>query len=183
MCKRCSIIIIFMILVVSGCASTNVHTPTDRHALTADLVTASYIIADTLQKNLSQPLRPEDTLIVASFVDVNNLQQSSPAGRIIAEQVGSRFAQKGMKVVELKLRSGSVYMAERKGEFLLSRELQEVVRRHEPAAVIVGVYAEGFDKLYVSSRLIRSVDNVVISSADIGIPMSPYEMEMMVAGQ
>ena len=144
-----------------------------------DLVTNSYRIAETLQQNLRQPLGPEDTIIVASFVNVDNLQQSSTFGRIIAEQVGSRFAQKGYKVLELTLRKNSIFMSERKGEFLLSRDLRQVSRDHNAAAVIVGVYGEGYDTVYVSSRIVRPADNIILASCDLGIPMSFRAMEQM----
>ena len=140
-------------------------------------------MADNLQNNLTQPLRPDDTIIVASFVNVDNLEQSSTFGRIIAEQIGSRFAQKGYKVVEMKLRQHSVFMAERKGEFLLSRDLREVSRNHNAAAVVVGVYGEAYDRVYVSSRIVRPSDNVVIASCDYGVPMDYNEMNIMLGAE
>jgi len=168
-------------LVLSSCAAQEglEYSRTGGHAWTGGLVTTSYIMADNLQNNLSQPISPNDTIIVASFVNVDNLQESSTLGRIIAEQIGSRFAQKGYKVVEMKLRQHSVFMAERKGEFLLSRDLREVSRNHNAAAVVVGVYGEGFDQVYVSSRIVRPSDNVVIASCDTSIPMGVNEMEVM----
>lgn len=135
-----------------------------------DLVYISYQIVDKLESDLKSPIAPDDTIIVASFVDINNLTVSSTFGRIMAEQVGSRFAQKGYKVVEMKLRDKSVFIEEGKGEFLLSRNLKDISKNHNASAVIVGTYGCSRDKIYVSIRIINPGDNVVLTSCDYGIP-------------
>ena len=135
-----------------------------------DLVGVSYIIVNDLENSLKAPISQDDTIIVASFVDVNNLQVSSSFGRIMAEQVGSRLAQKGYKVKELKLRQNSVFVEEGKGEFLLSREIKDLSLNHSASAVVVGTYARSRDKIYVSTRIVAPEDSVILASADYGIP-------------
>ncbi len=138
-----------------------------------------YSLADKLADNVIEPLGPSDTLIVASFVNVNNLEESSSFGRIIAEQIASRFAQRGQPVIELKLRQNSIFISEGKGEFMLSRDLREISKTHNASAVVAGTYAEGGDRLYVSARIVRPTDNIVISAYDYGIPMQPNIMSVM----
>jgi hypothetical protein len=77
--------------------------------------------ADTLNYYAAQSLGPSNPLIVASFVNVNNLEEPSSFGRIIAEQVASRFTQRGQPIIELKLRQNSIFISEGKGEFMLRR--------------------------------------------------------------
>jgi TolB-like protein len=138
-----------------------------------------YKIADTLADNVAQGLGPEETLMVASFVNVNNLEESSSFGRIIAEQIASRFAQRGQKIIELKLRQNSIFISEGKGEFMLSRDVREISRTHNASAIVVGTYADGGDRLYVSARIVRPADSMVISSTDAGIPMQSNTMSVM----
>jgi TolB-like protein len=144
-----------------------------------NLVRVGYNMADTLADSATQPIGPSDTLIVASFVSVNNLEQSSSFGRIIAEQIASRFAQRGQRVIEMKLRQNSIFISEGKGEFMLSRDLREISRTHNASAVVVGTYADGGDRMYVSARIVRPADNIVIAAADFGIPMQPNTMGVM----
>jgi TolB-like protein len=162
---------------IVGCAAQQM--PARADYLNGNLVAVSYGMADTLADNTAQVIEPSDTLIVASFVNVNNLEESSSFGRIIAEQIASRFAQRGQRVIELKLRQTSIFISEGKGEFMLSRDLREISRNHNASAVVVGTYADGGDRLYVSARIVRPADSMVISSTDVGIPMQSNTMSVM----
>jgi TolB-like protein len=150
------------ILLIVGCAIQ--QPPTRAEYWDGNLVTVGYTMADKLADNAAQALGPSDTLIVASFVNVNNLEESSSFGRIIAEQIASRFAQRGQRVIELKLRQNSIFISEGKGEFMLSRDLREISRTHNASAVVVGTYADGGDRLYVSARMVRPADNLLIAA-------------------
>ena len=105
-------------LALNGCSQPShqaVNGFSYQRNLDISLVDVSYAIVEKLEGNLKAPISPNDTIIVASFVDVNNLTVSSPFGRIMAEQVGSRLAQKGYKVIELKLRQNSIFIEKEKG--------------------------------------------------------------------
>ncbi len=164
-----------------GCIAP--YTSARSDAWDGNLVTVGYMMADRLAENVAQSLGPSDTLIVASFVNVNNLEESSSFGRIIAEQIASRFTQRGRPVIELKLRQNSIFIREGQGEFMLSRDLREISKTHNAAAVVVGTYAAGGDRLYVSARMVRPTDNMVISGCDYGIPMAPMTMATMLRGE
>lgn len=69
--------------------------------------------------------------------------------------------------------------SEGKGEFMLSRDLREISRTHNASAVVVGTYADEGDRLYVSARIVRPTDSIVISAADFGIPMQPNTMNVV----
>jgi TolB-like protein len=146
-----------------------------------NLVAVAYTIADKLAAAewFAQLIGSSDPLIVASFVNVNNLEESSSFGRILAEQIGSRFVQRGHKVIELKLRQESIFIREGNGEFLLSRDIRELSKTYNAAAVVVGTYAEGVDRMYVSARTLRPVDSMIISTFDVGIVMNPVAMSVL----
>lgn len=161
-----------------GCAAQQSAARSDA-AWDGNLVKVGYSMADKLADNAAQSIGPSDTLIVASFVNINNLEESSSFGRIIAEQIASRFAQRGQRVIEMKLRQNSIFISEGKGEFMLSRDLREISRTHNASAVVVGTYADGGDRLYVSARLVRPTDSIVISASDFGIPMQPNTINVV----
>jgi TolB-like protein len=148
-----------------------------------DLVRASYIAADSLLKGAEEQSKDADnakmvqfdlnkTILVASFVNIDDMQMSSTFGRIVAEQIGSRVSQKGYKVIEMKLRN-SVFVQERTGELLLSREILEISLNHDAHAVIVGTYAEGKETVYVTAKLVRANDGVILASHDYSLPVGP----------
>lgn len=169
------VLLALCLIVGVGCASNYGMRP---YVWDGNLVPISYSIANELETRLNQPLSMQDAIIVASFVNVNNLNESSTFGRIIAEQIASKFAQKGYRIQEVRLRQGSIFMQEGKGEFLLSRELQDISRNHNASAVIVGTFAESLNRIYVSARIVRPSDSIVISSYDVGIPMSVQEISL-----
>jgi TolB-like protein len=166
---------------IMGCAAQQPAARSD--VWDGNLVTVGYTIADQLADNGSQSIGSSDTLIVASFVNVNNLEESSSFGRMIAEQIASRFAQRGHRVIEMKLRQTSIFISEGKGEFMLSRDLREISRTHNASAVVVGTYADGGNRLYVSARIVRPTDNLILAACDYGIPMATNTMSVMLRNQ
>ncbi|MEJ5364648.1 MAG: FlgO family outer membrane protein [Desulfosoma sp.] len=145
-----------------------------------NVVSAAYRIADAMAGNLRDPVGPDRTILVATFVDVNDLTKSSPFGRIFGEHVASRLAQKGYRVMELKLRQNSIFMENTKGEFLLSRDVKDVSTTHNAWAVVVGTYAASSDRAYVSARMVRAADGVVIGASDGAVLMSPRALAAMI---
>ena len=167
----------------TACAPQTQQQAKNPYELGSDYVEAGYAIANDLDANLRLPLSKDQPIIVASFVNVNNLSESSSFGRMIAEHVGSRLSQRGYKIVELKLRQSSIFMQEGKGEFMLRRDVKEISRMHNAAAVVVGTYASVrssaarhstvHEKIYISSRIVRSDDSTIISSCDYSVQNTP----------
>jgi TolB-like protein len=70
------------------------------------------------------------------------------------------------------LMRNSVYVDRREGEFLLSREVADISTEHNAPVVLVGTYAVGDDNVFVTARLIRTADNVIIGSYDYTVPLT-----------
>jgi TolB-like protein len=138
----------------------------------ADIMGSSHGAADALINAAADRLDLEKPVIAASFVNIDDLDKSSSFGRIISRQVGSRFTARGIKVIEMLLRH-NVYIRQRGGEFLLSRELRNISSEHDAQAVIVGTYAVGRHKVLITARLIRSSDSVILASHDYTLPLDP----------
>ena len=145
----------------------------------SNLVTAGYTITDSLIGNLKVPIDNDKTIIVASFVNINNLEESSTLGRMLSETISSRFSQMGYKVIELKLRKKSIYMEKEKGEFLLSRDMRVVTNKYNAAAIVAGTYGESSSSIFVSAKIINPVDNFVLSSTDHQLVMHWRSLHML----
>jgi TolB-like protein len=162
-------------ILVLGCSASRSYVPppstSEQHVLTGGLVKSGYVIADSLVSKSKVPISNNDTILVASFVNINNLQESSTLGRMLAEHVASRLSQRGYKVIDMRLRTESVFMQEGKGEFLLSRDLREVSKNHNASAVVVGTYGEALYGIYISARIINPADSTIISSCDYGLAL------------
>lgn len=108
--------------------------------------------------------------VVATLVNIDQLEQSSTLGRLISEQVASRMTQLGYSVLELKVRNG-VYMKRNEGELLLTREIKEVASTHNAQAVIVGTYAESATLVHVNLKVVNPSTNVIIAAHDYALPL------------
>lgn len=109
-------------------------------------------------------------MIAATFVSIDNLSQSSTFGRISSEIMASALAQQGMQVREVKMRD-SMFIEESVGELILSRQVQRLSSQHNARSILMGTYAQGQDYLYVSARVVRAGDAMVLGSADFQLPL------------
>lgn len=164
------ILISISFLAIAGCASTGsqVSEPPSSYVLPDnELVKSAYTIADGLLAQLKINIDKNSSILVTSFVNIDNLKESSTLGRMLAEHVASRLSQRGYKVIEMRLRTTSVFMEEGKGEFLLSRDLRDVSKNQNSTAVVVGTYGlfpNG--EVSVSARVVSPSDSTIISSCD-----------------
>ncbi|MBK7847520.1 MAG: hypothetical protein IPJ73_09750 [Zoogloea sp.] len=108
--------------------------------------------------------------IIATLVNIDQLEQSSTLGRLISEQVASRMSQLGYGVLELKVRNG-VYMKRNEGELLLTREIKGVASTHNAQAVIVGTYAESSTMVYVNLKVVNPASNIILDAYDYALPL------------
>jgi TolB-like protein len=157
----------FLLLSLAGCEAT---APPKEPPPVADIVGTSHAAAAALIYSAGPTLKFDRPLIAATFVNIDELEQAASFGRIVSEQVASQFTQRGYAVIEMLLRN-SVFIKQNGGEFLLSRELKHISSEHDAQAVIVGTYAIGRKKVYVTARLIRASDSVVLASYDYTLPI------------
>lgn len=120
-------------------------------------------------------------MIAATFVSIDNLSQSSTFGRISSEIMASALAQQGMQVREVKMRD-SMFIEESVGELILSRQVQRLSSQHNARSILMGTYAQGQDYLYVSTRVVRSGDAMVLGSADFRVKLD-NNMRSLLEGQ
>ena len=120
---------------------------------------------DQLMKNCLNRLDTDRPLIVASLVSVDDSTQSSTYGRMSAEIIANRLAQLGYQVKELKMNQNRIYIRKGQGEFVLSRELQNIAGQHDVQAVVVGTYAlvnNGYkDSVCVCLKIVDPISNII----------------------
>ncbi|WP_374354902.1 FlgO family outer membrane protein [Chitinimonas sp.] len=143
-------------------------------------IRASYDAADQLLAMVKPALPKDAPLLVSTFVDIDRLTTTSTMGRMLAEQVASRFTQQGYGLVELKLR-GNVFVQEGRGELLLSREVKDLSLSHNVQAVIVGSYAVSAEKLFLNLKIVRPLDSRVLSAHNIALDLDETSRAMLMS--
>ena len=153
------------LLLLGGCA-TQPPENTDYTSVSANaFVAANYRAADALALQLRGKLMDDKPLIMATLVNIDALEQTSMLGRLVSEQLSTRLAQGGMKMLEMKLRN-SVYLKRGQGELMLTRELGDVAHTHNAQAVVVGSYAETRDAIFINVKVIQPATNLVLAGHD-----------------
>ena len=168
--KRCSIISI-AILAASLCLGAGTERNLYALCCGSDLDDISYTAGDMLERNLLYVLDRTLPIISTSFVNLDNLKETSAFGRLIGEQIASRFSQHGYRVIELRLSNGKVLVQERNGELALSREMKRLNKCYDAQAIIVGTYCVAGNRVFLSTRLVSTLDNSILSSYNFSIRM------------
>ena len=139
-------------------------------ALYSRLVAENYHAADALITQARPKLVPDQPILIATIVNIDDLEKSSTLGRVTSEHIATRFFQAGVKVVEMKL-SKSVYMKRNQGELVLTREITDIVRDHNVQAVVLGTYGISFASAYVNIKLVIPGSNTIFASHDYVLPL------------
>jgi TolB-like protein len=147
--------IVLGLFTMAGCASKEYDTGIDL------IISTNRAAANNLIRMAGSQASPNS--------NINDLSQSSTFGRVAAQQLTSQFTAAGYSVVEMLLRN-SVYISETQGAFLLSREVNDISAQHNAHLVLAGTYAVGESNVFVTAKLIRTSDSVIVASHDYALP-------------
>ncbi|WP_280563468.1 MULTISPECIES: FlgO family outer membrane protein [unclassified Chromohalobacter] len=156
-----------LLLVLSGCSLLQNRQAT---APEPSMLTRVDDAAAKLLATSSEQLGNQAPIIATTFVDIDQLDQSSTLGRTLSETFTSRLVQGGMNVIEVKMRD-SLYIEQNTGELILSRNVQRLSDNHDAQAVLLGTYAQGENKLFVNARLVRIAGRQILGAASFEVPM------------
>lgn len=131
---------------------------------------AIYTAVDDLLNNTREPLPSGSAFLVASLVNIDGLQQSSTFGRTLSEYITSRLVWHGFTTSEIKLRQ-SLFIKEKGGEFLLSRDVKALSQQYNAQTVIVGTYSIGEYMVYISLRLVNAENNTILATTEFEVPL------------
>ncbi|MBU0730835.1 MAG: hypothetical protein KKE17_12330 [Proteobacteria bacterium] len=139
-------------------------------------------MADQLFSNLTDA-DPEagdlaEGLVICTFVDLKKLYRTSSFGRYIAEQLMGEFQKKKFSVVELR-KSNSVMIQEKKGEYGLSRNPDEISTVLQAGAMLTGTYTAMENHIIVNARILDNRSAEVLSSATIIFPRDQFSATLL----
>ncbi len=132
---------------------------------------------------LQQPETPAQgvSLAVTVPVNVNDLDESNPLARQMAEDLARWFVQAGYSVQEIR-KGGVVLFEPRNGEKLLTRR-SELVDNDTvtSAAVLVGTYTVTNKNVRFNIRIIQTAGREVLGMATISVPVTS-ELRALLGG-
>ncbi|MDD2384253.1 MAG: FlgO family outer membrane protein [Sulfurospirillaceae bacterium] len=158
---------IILAFLLNGCVASNQTDLT--HSVKYDMTSINYKAAEKLLLDANLPL--ESVIIMATVVNIDDIENSSTLGRLISEQISARFIQAKMNVIEMKFRE-NIYMKQNTGELMLTRDIGKIAKTYSANAVIVGTYAVANSAVYVNIKIINPSTNVAIAATDYVLPMN-----------
>lgn len=150
-------------LLGTGCMNSAYDTGMD------EIISTNRAAANNLIRMAGDEISPGGNIIAASFASIDDLTQSSSFGRVASQQLVSQLTAAGFSVKEMLLRN-NVYISQAEGEFLLTRAVSDISTQHDAQVVLVGTYAVGDSNVFVTAKLIRTADSVIVASHDYAIP-------------
>ena len=137
--------------------------------VSTDLVAANYQGVDVLLQHRVQPQQPTRVL-VATLVPVDPQAPTSRLGRLFAEQIAGRLAQRGYAVTEFKGGGEDIARPPLNNGMPLPPALQAASQQYGAQTVVWGTYAVSQRTLYVSLKLF-ALDSTVLAASDYALPM------------
>ena len=111
-------------------------------------------------------------IAVTTFVDIDNLYETSTFGRLLAEQMMSELTMRGYNVIELRQAEAMQIMYDR-GEFGLSRDMATLKKHQDVSAIVVGTYTASPERIYLNTRLIDPQSSMVASVGSVEMHRTP----------
>lgn len=137
----------------------------------------SYKAADSLVAQTQKTLPAGTPILIGTLSDVNQMETSTPLGRMIAEQVGTRLVQRGFIVSDVRFRN-AINVKEtasnkgQAGEYFLSRDTSVLKGEQDVGAVVTGTYVKAKREVLVNLRMIDARSSRVLAATDYRVPVN-----------
>jgi len=125
-------------------------------------------LADQLVRNIDNRFRYEP-MVVTTFVNLDNMKETSSLGRLIAENLIHELQVRGWKVFDIRLAKDIVVKPQ--GEFSITRDIRNIRNYYRVNSVISGTYAITSNSVIVNARIIDVKSGVVVSTGQIILPI------------
>jgi len=124
------------------------------------------------QKHHPLKIRRALSISCTVAVDLNNLENSSPVGRQISEEMARWFVQAGYRVKEIR-KGRDVYIDPQRGEIVLTRDMRKLLTTNVTTeAVLAGTYVVTPDQVRFSMRLLHVPSNDILGMATATVPIT-----------
>jgi hypothetical protein len=119
-------------------------------------------------------------VLYSTTVNLNDYSNTTNFGRLHGELFASALVQHWQNdLLKMTLRQSSAPIIPQQGEFLLSRDIQDLAVDYNAGAVLVSTYSVAIDKVYLNLQLINVDYNTVVASATYSIPLGPRTRGML----
>jgi TolB-like protein len=119
----------------------------------------------SLVSNLQVRLDRSALIMTAPFADLHDVKNTSPLGRILAEEMGNSLTNHGYRLADTRVFMPSPYSLKEQGETALSSDPDQAGATNGLQTMLTGTYALVDGGLRISARLVQPADHAVIATA------------------
>ncbi len=181
-----SILVVFLLLVIQGCAGSampfvsgyapraadDIAMQLDTQVMQRGKVTAANTPKEILPAR-QQELRESITVMSTVPVNINNLEATCGLARQMSEEISRWMISKGYRFQELR-KGKEIFFQKKQGEMLLTRDTNLLAKRNVSSmTVLAGTYVVTTEQVRFSIRLIHTPTNEVIAMGTATLPITP----------
>lgn len=125
-------------------------------------------LADQLTNNRNLKNVSDSRIAVASFVNLNKIDETDTLGMALAENLMHEMHIRGFGVVDFK--TMQELRVRPQGDFVFSRDLGDIKPQHNIHYFLSGTITRNSDGAVINARLIQSDTSLIVSTAQSYIP-------------
>jgi TolB-like protein len=141
----------------------------------------SDFLAEELITGLQVRLDRSELILTAPFADLHDVKNTSPLGRILAEELGNSLLRHGYRLADTRVFMPSPYTLKEQGETALSSTPDQVGVTSGAQTILSGTYALVDGGLRVSARLVRPSDHAVLAAASCRLRLTSETLALLSA--
>ncbi len=115
--------------------------------------------------------KTELPLVSTVSVDINDLKTTNALARQMTEEVSGFLVASGYTLHEMR-QGNAVIIAEKEGEFLLTRNVNELSAQYATGNILVGTYIITSENVRFTMSIIHAPENKILAKASATIPMT-----------
>lgn len=125
-----------------------------------------------------EPVPGELQVAVSTFVNLDQLYETSAMGRYISEQIIHELQRARVEVVEVRMMP-SMKVSQANGEYVLSRDMGELSYVHEVDAIVAGTYTVADGQIFLNGRLLAVESGKVLASSATVFVIDPVVRSLL----
>ncbi|MCB2182840.1 MAG: hypothetical protein KQH63_12475 [Desulfobulbaceae bacterium] len=158
-----------LILLLSGCSAS-------RHGGTLSVASPDFFgfgeeLAQQLVVNRRPGVGQNERLILTTFVNLDDLYETSGFGRTLAESLSGSLFKRGYGMAEIRKGPG-LYVKSKSGELTLTRDASLIAQKEQVQGIVVGTYSLTPTTVIVNARMLEAGSAEVLSVASLELERS-----------
>lgn len=111
----------------------------------------------------NQKLHTKKSILITSFVRLDNFKKTTEFGRVVAESLINELSNRGFNIIEF--RGQMAVSVNENGEYFITRNTSKMNERVMNSYVVVGTYSRQYGKVMLNARVMDNATGQIITSA------------------